>query len=63
MIRISNIKAPLDYEKQPLARFAASLLKLREDEILSARLSKKSVDARDKRFVHFVLTLDVQLRR
>ena len=40
MIRISNIKAPLDYEKQPLVRFAASLLKVREDEVLSARLSK-----------------------
>lgn len=62
MLRISNIKAPLDYEKAPLTRFAASLLKLAPDEVLSARLSRKSVDARDKSRVHFVLTLDVRLR-
>ena len=63
MIRISNLKAPLDYEKQPLTRLAARALKLDEGQVLSARLSRKSVDAREKRNIHFVLTLDAQLRR
>ena len=62
MIRIAQLKVPLDYEKQPLARHAAKALHVREDEIVSVRLSKKSVDARDKSHVQFVLTLDVKTK-
>ena len=37
-------------------------LRIRRDELLSVKVKKKSVDARDKGDVHFVLTLDVCLK-
>ena len=63
MIRIANVKAPLDYARYPLAQLAARALRLNESQIAGARLAKKSVDARDKSDVHFVLTLEVSLRQ
>ncbi len=58
MIRIANLKAPLDYGE--LKAFAASALKIPPGAVLAARLHKQSVDARDKGDVHFVLSLDVE---
>ena len=62
MLRIQQLKVPLDYEKQPLARHAARALRLPVEEIAEVRLVKKSVDAREKANVRFVLTLDVETR-
>ena len=61
IIRISQVKIKLDDIARPLAPVAARALKLRPEEILSVRIIKKSVDARDKRDVHFTLTVDVSL--
>ena len=63
MLRIQQLKVPLDYAKRPLAHWAAKALRLRPEEIVSARLAKQSVDARDKSDVRFVLTLDVETKR
>ena len=63
MIRISQIKLSLNDYQRPPEQIAARALKLRPEEILSARIFKKSIDARDKRDVHFSLTLDVEVRR
>ena len=59
MIRISSIRADLNYESRPLQQLAARALKVSPETIRSATLVKKSIDARDKGDVHFVLTLDV----
>ncbi len=58
MIRIANLKAPLDFGD--LTAFAANAMKIPQSAVLDARLYKKSVDARDKGDVHFVLSLDVE---
>ena len=58
MIRIANLKAPLEVED--LRAFLASALKIPPNAVEGARLHKKSVDARDKGDVHFVLSLDVE---
>ena len=63
IVRISQIKLPLDDAKLSLEAIAARALHLRPEEIASVRLFKKSVDARDKRDVHFSLTLDAELSR
>ncbi len=60
MIRISNLKVPLGYDMKTLYRLAESKLNLRGG-IDSVRIAKKSVDARDKCDVHFVMALDVTL--
>ena len=63
MIRISQIKVSLDDISRPAGQLAARFLHLRPEEIISARIFKKSIDARDKRDVHFSLTLDVEVKR
>ena len=62
-LRISQLRQRLDDYKLPLARLAARALHVKEGDILSARLVRKSVDARDKGDVHFTLTLDVEIVR
>lgn len=59
-IRISQVKLRLADYQMPLERIAAQVLRVDEQEILSVKLSRKSVDARDKRDIHFTLTLDVE---
>ena len=63
LIRINQLKLPLDYAKRPLKFYAAKALKVSESEINAVRLVKKSVDARDKAKVHFSITLDVDVQR
>ena len=62
-IRIPQIKLRLDDYQIPLEKIAARALHIQPSEILSARLSRRSVDARDKRDVHFSVTLDVETSR
>ena len=62
MIRISQIACPLDADGKYI-HLAARALHVRPEEIDDVRVCKKSVDARDKRNVHFSLTLDVRLKR
>lgn len=62
IIRITSLRADLNYERQPLTALASRSLKIDPKSIQSVRLVKKSVDARDKGDVHFVLTLDVETR-
>ncbi len=52
----------MDDANLPPKVLAARELHVRADEILSVRLVKKSVDARDKGDVHFSMTLDVGLK-
>ncbi len=63
MIRLNQVRVNLNEIQRPPEEIAARALKLRSEDILSARIFKKSIDARDKRDVHFSLTLDVDVRR
>ena len=62
MIRISQLKLPLDYENTPLRVHAARALRISPDQVADVRLRRRSVDARDKGDIRFVLTLDVETR-
>ena len=64
MLRLHQIRLTLaDAAKDdpPYRALAAARLRVPEADILSARLARKSVDARDKRDVYFSLSLDVAL--
>ena len=63
MIRISQIKVRLDEASLPPAKLAARALHVPEAQITNARVSRKSVDARDKGDVHFRLTIDCDLNQ
>ena len=62
-IRISQLRLDLDDWRMPPEEIAARALRVKPGDILSARLARKSVDARDKGDVHFSLTLDVETAR
>ncbi len=63
MIRLTNVKITLNEALRPLEIVAARALGVKENEILSVKLLKKSVDARDKSDVHFVCALEVDVRK
>lgn len=63
MLRLNNLPLPLDKGERELRLAAAKKLNIRAEELLSLRIVKKSVDARDKGDVHFVYSVDVSLHQ
>ncbi len=62
MLRLSGLKAPLDYTEDSLRSLLLKKLSLPDRQLLSFRLVRRSVDARDKGEVHFVLTVDLKVK-
>ncbi|MBQ7132466.1 MAG: hypothetical protein IJO29_07825 [Oscillospiraceae bacterium] len=60
MIRINNIKAPLDFDNAFLLDFAAKELKTSCKNIHNLQVARKSVDARKKDNICFNLAINVQ---
>lgn len=58
MIRISQIKVPLEHTQQDIIEKAASMLRVAPSEIQSWQIVKKSVDARKKPVISIVYSLD-----
>lgn len=61
MIRIANIKASLDVNMDKLLNIVLKKTGIKKSDIKEFKIHKKSVDARDKRDVHFVYTFDISL--
>lgn len=59
MIRVSNIKVPLDFDFSDLKGLCTRDLKIPENALKSVKLAKKSVDARRKSDVHFIISVDI----
>ncbi len=62
MLRITGLSMPLSYTDADVCRRAAAMLGTPPDAVLSWQLAKRSVDARKKDRVHFILTVDVTVR-
>ena len=62
MLRLSNLRMPLDYTDASLRQTLIRKLAVPDTDLLSVRLFRRSVDARDKSDVHFVLSVDLTLR-
>ena len=62
MLRLINLNVPLDYTEDSLRIVLLKKLKLTPDQLLSFHISRRSVDARDKQDVHFVLSVDLSLK-
>lgn len=62
MIRAGNISVPLDFDFTRLKEFCAERFGIAFHEIKEAKLSKKSVDARKKSDVHFVINIDMEVK-
>lgn len=61
MIRISNIKADVSYTDESIKKSAAKALNTDVNNIKAVDIFKRSVDARKKQSVHFIMTVDVLL--
>ena len=59
MVRLSNIKVGLDFDFGSLKTFASKITGLPESGLTEVKLAKKSVDARKRTDVHFVISLDI----
>ena len=62
MIIINNIKLSLDTDLDDVYSIVSSKLKISKQDIISAELYRKSVDARDKRDVHFCVSIIAKLK-
>ncbi len=62
MIIINNINIPLDTDLDDVFSIVSSKLKINKQDIISAELYRKSVDARDKSDVHFVVSIIAQIK-
>ncbi|MDO5298401.1 MAG: hypothetical protein Q4F18_03170 [Clostridia bacterium] len=62
MLRLHNIKIPLAYTDKTLAHAAAQKLGVTQGQIARCAIAKKSVDARKKNDVCFVVSLDITLK-
>ncbi len=59
MLRVANLKISLDGGPEAPLEAAVKKLKIRRDQVSAWHVSKKSVDARDKGDVHFVMAVDL----
>ena len=62
MIIINNIKLPLSTDFSDILSILANKLKINIQDIISAELYRKSVDARDKRDVHFCVSIVAEIK-
>lgn len=59
MLRLSNLKLPLEHSEQELRAEILRRLAIKDAELLSYRVYKRSYDARQKRNIFFIYSLDV----
>lgn len=60
MIRIQNIRLPLNYQERDLRQAAARKLHISDSQIQEVKVRRRSVDARKKDAVTFLFTLDIR---
>ena len=61
MLRLSELKLPLDHSEADLAAAVLRRLRLAQDQLLGLRLVKRSVDARKSAAITLVYSLDLDL--
>lgn len=61
MIRINQIKLPIQHSKKELYTAASKALKLAPEKIISLSISKKSIDARKKSEIRYIYAVDVKV--
>ncbi|WP_295072045.1 NAD(P)/FAD-dependent oxidoreductase [Ruminococcus sp.] len=62
MIRAGGIRVSLDTDLSDLAGICEKKLHINRDRLISVKLAKKSVDARKKSYVHFLISLDIEAK-
>lgn len=63
MIRINQLKLPIDHTEEALWSMAAKALRIPVKEIRSLKIIKQSIDARKKADIHFTYCIDIKTER
>ena len=63
MIKISQIKLPINYTEEMLKSKISKILKVKESELLSVKLLKRSLDARKKPEIFYSVTVLVEAKK
>ncbi|MDE6750579.1 MAG: NAD(P)-binding protein [Lachnospiraceae bacterium] len=61
MIRINQIKMPVSHTREAVMRKVAGILHIKEKDILSFQIIKKSIDARKKPEIFIIYVIDVEI--
>lgn len=59
MIKISSLKLPLDYDDKELEKMVVKKLKISDNEINNINIIRRSIDARKKDNIYFVISVEV----
>lgn len=62
MLRLTEIRLPLDHPPEALARAAAARLRISAEELLSCTIARRAHDARKKHAILLVYSLDVEVK-
>ena len=62
MLRLDHLNLPLSYTQEDLTALVLRKLKLPADRLIQLTMVKKSIDARNKADIHFVLTVDAKVK-
>ena len=62
MLRLTQIKTPLDYTPQDLQAAILKRLHIPANELVRYEVFRRGYDARKKSAIHFIFTLDVELK-
>lgn len=62
MLRINNIKIYEDTSNEKVFEIALSKNKINKTDIINWKISKKSIDARDKKNVHYNYSIDIEVK-
>lgn len=63
MIRIQQLKLPVDYTTEDLIRTAAKRLRISPSDIKELKIRRRSIDARKKPDLYYVLTVDLRTEK
>jgi len=62
MLRLTEIRLPLDHPPEAIARAAAARLRISAEELLSCTIARRAHDARKKNAILLVYSLDVEVK-
>ncbi len=61
MIKLNQIKMPLNYKEEDIKKKICRLIKIKEQDIKKVQVVKESLDARKKPDLYYVLTVEAEL--
>lgn len=61
MLRIRQVKAPLNHQLKDLVNLTAQKLKIKPTDIINLKINKKSLDARNKENIYYVYEVDIAI--